>query len=328
MPQVANIKKKIVDNPFTWLALVTSVIILICLAILVNFRKENDLTKVLAVVGDKNITRYDLNASIYSLGFLGSVEEPQETSQEVEKQLLNILVEREILERKAEEVGINISDESILDKAKEINSDYDTYSEIQKSYLQDNARYALLRDEVERIVVGWSEGYYILARFDQHLYRDPSEKSEADRKSLVEKDKVYAKSLIDSIYSDLVNNKITIEEAVEKTNNDKRIGKSSWYGWTMAASSSYSRKNSILRGENQRFSSFWEEIANAPVKKYSEVISLDMEVDERSAIGTAGEKVVGAYTIVYKNNGNRGEAASFKLWLEREKQKLGVDTYL
>lgn len=328
MPQVANIKKKIVDNPFTWLALITSVIILICLVILVDFRKENDLTKVLAVVGGKDITRYDLNASIYSLGFLGSVEEPQETSQEVEKQLLNILVEREILERKAEEIGINISEESILNKAKEINSDYDTYSEIQKNYLQDNARYALLRDEVERAVVGWSEGYYVLARFDQHFYGNPSKKSEADRKSLIEKDKTYAKVLIDSIYNDLVNNKMTIEEAIEKTNNDERIGKSSWYGWTMSASSSYSKEEAVLRGKNQRFSSFWEEIANAPVKKYSEVISLDMEVDELSAIGAAGEKVVGAYTIVYKNNGNRGEAASFELWLEREKQELGVDTYL
>lgn len=328
MPRVAKVKEKIVDNPFAWIALVISVIILSVLAVIVTFQDSLFDGKVLAVVGDKKIYENDLNESIYGLGFLGSLSEPQETSTEVKKQLLDDLIEYEILEKKAEELGITVADEKIESYAKETVVNYENLISSQKEIVKKNAKLALLRNLVKDKILTWSEGKLLICSFYLHYYGPPSDKTEAEREALIPKDKEYAKNKAQELYDAVSSGKMTFDQAMNVIKNDSVVGNVAWKPYTMTFTSEFTKEDSIEQAFPNNAPEFWKQVAEAEEGTLSEPILVKIKLNEDTSVGKDGELVDGAYLLVDKKDGNRGEAYSYDEWLKAQKDKYKVKTYL
>lgn len=283
---------------------------------------------VIAIVGEKKIYQKDLNVATYSMGFVGSIENPAPVSDQMKKQILDELIEREIVELKAKEVGVSVVESDVIAKAKLNNTQYDSFEETQKELIRKIARAQILKERVKDKILAWSEGKFIIARFDVHYYDLPSVLSEDQRKVLIPQEKEYAKKLIDQIYENINSGKITFEQGMEIINSDPKIGTSAWDEWTMTLSKSFTKEDSIARNYPNGYPDFWNEIANAPVEQITKPISLKTVVDEECAVASEGEQVDGMYIIIKKEKGSKGEATSYEEWIKNQKNKLDVQTYI
>ncbi|KKR49699.1 MAG: hypothetical protein UT84_C0021G0005 [Candidatus Curtissbacteria bacterium GW2011_GWA1_40_16] len=122
------------------------------------------------------------------------------------------------------------------------------------------AKINLLREKLSQNTEKYREGKFIVVNFGRYnpsLPGWPTEvTSEAEREKLLKEERAYADNLVQSIDNDLKENKLTFEQAIEKVNNDTKVGINSWYA-TSAKSGpfttvDYIEKLGLLRTDEVR----------------------------------------------------------------------------
>ncbi len=326
MPRVEAEKKKILaDNPFVWLGLLVAIVVLGTVAYFMTFKETS---KVLAVVGDKKIYEKDLNEKIYGLSFEDSIYNPEETDIELKRQLLDELIEYEILESRAVDLAISISNEEVESYAKGVTEGYENLKVSQKLIADKNAKLSLLREAVSNKVLTWSEGKSLVCPFYLHFYGDPTNKTEAERTGLVESDKEYAMEKCQDLYNKLKTGEINFDQAIEEIKNDKVIGNVAWQPYIMKFTSSFTKEDSIERLFPNDAPEFWDKITETSNNTLTEPILLKLKLNNDSVVGKEGELVDSMYLIVQKENGQKGESLNYKDWLKDQWSKYKVKTYL
>lgn len=321
-------KKTGIEKPLLWVGVAIVVLSLITLSVVLVLKMNQKEAGLIATVGETKIYEADLNESIYGLGFVGSLTSPQETSNEVKQQLLDEIVEREILEKKAQELGISVAEERVEAYAKEININYNDLTSSQKDIVKKNAKLILLRSAVKEKVLTWSQGKVLFYRFYLHYYDAPSDKSEAERKTLAVSDKEYAKNKIDELYGLISSGQVTFEQAMETVKNDKTLGNPAWQPYTMIFATEFSKEDSFDQLFPNNAPNFWKQVADVEKSTVSVPLTVEIKLNEDTIMGKEKDIVEGMYMLVKKEDGNKGEASSYEEWLQKEKDKLGVKTYL
>ena len=285
--------------------------------------------KVIAEVGDKKIYQSELNDAIYSLNYNDeNLDRFGDKADEVKKSLLDSLIEEKILEIKAKEVGVSVSEDEILKEARNSLREFDNYDKRRQEITKRQAKAGLLKKRIAEKVVNWREGKFIVVRADLHFYRDPTGLSEKERAKLIPEDKEYAKKLADSIYNDIKSGKITFEKGMEIANNDKRVGILAWKPWKVTFSQSFSKEDSVLKPYPLFTLNFWEEIFKAPVGEVTGPVPVKIVLDEDlPLVGKKGDKIDILYLIIKVEKANFGQADSYEKWLENQKKELGVKIY-
>lgn len=291
---------------------------------------KNPLNKVLAIVGDKKITQRDLNTEIYGLGFVGSIENPESISDDTRKQILEQLIENEIITANTKRLGISVSEEEIINKTKANNLKlYNQISDSQKALMKNTAKFQLLKERLLDKILAWSEGKFIIVRFDLHFYGPPTDLSEEARKNLLPQDKSYAQELINKTYQDIKTGKITFEEGMEIASQDPKLGIKAWEPWKMTYSQAFTKEHSVNKEFPESTPDFWNEVAKVPVGEISNILAIKKIIgEEKSLAGQAGDIVEAFYMIVKKEKGNQGETSSYEEWLQKQKDTLKVKIFL
>lgn len=278
---------------------------------------------VLAIIGGEKITREEFNEVASGLS-LGADSDTSQIPAEVKQQMLDKLVETVVLEKKAKDLGIEVPQNEIAERAATLNKDYAKYNATQKGYIEKNARLELLREKVSEKILSWSAGKFIFARFDAHFNTEPTNLSPENRTKLAASDKVYAKKLIDDVYAKINSGQMTFEQGMTKVNSDPVIGKPIWEEWRVTWSQAYTKQDSIERLYPSSSPDFWDKIASAEVGKVSEPMVTKSLLEEGAVVGKGGDSVDGMYLIVKKESGQQGEATNYEDWLKAEKERLGL----
>lgn len=284
--------------------------------------------KVVAKVGEEKIYQSELDDAIYSLNYNDeSLERFGDRADEVKKALLYQLIEGKILEIKAKNLGITVSDEEILAEARKSLRDFDKYDERRKEIVKDQAKFSLLQKRIADKVVNWREGKFILVRGDLHFNFEPTGLSKEQRAKLVLQDIKYAKELAGSIYNDIKSGKITFEQGMEIANNDPKVGRPAWKGWEMTFSRSFTKADSIRRPFPTGTVNFWDEIFKIKIGEISKPIPIKVIVPEDNIVSKGKTEVEALYLIAKIEKGNLGESNSYQEFIEKQKKELGVKIY-
>lgn len=276
------------------------------------FSKNEGLDRVLAIVDDEKIIQKDLNEKIFLKYKTGTPENPEvNVSDEEKKELLGQLIEAKIINKEAHKRNISASEEEINNKL-ELFSSYKEKKEIW-NLLWEDAKITVLKEKIKDQVLGWREGKYLFARFDRNL---PGEANPNVDKNKYNQDKEYARNFIEVIYNDLKNNKITFDQAINKTLADNYLGESVYHTFIAGffTKEEFLEKTGVLQNE-QIYKKVMEtaegQISNIEVGK---VLTLE------------GEKE-GFYFIVKVEKIGGNEALSWEEWLSGKKKEYNVKVY-
>src|SRR3990170_7890809 len=137
-----------------------------------------------------------------------------------QKEAAEYLVDNIVLEQWAQDEKIAFSKED--QKAEEIRI---SGKEATINCIAVQAKVNLLRERLTNYATPFREGKFIVVNFGRYnpspFGLQPVEATQgADLQELLEKEREYADSLVNSIYDDLKANKLTFEQAIEKVNND------------------------------------------------------------------------------------------------------------
>lgn len=201
--------KKIFKNPrlLIFSSGLFVVILLTVVGVWIGVKESKKTAKdpnVLAVLGDKKITKQDLNKAIYALDFLGTVNSPTNLSDKEKAEELDKLIENNIILLKAKELGLEASKEEIetniasahetMPDAKDGMTIYEGYTDEQKTITYENAKIEVLKAKVKEKVLAWLEGNYLMVRYDKYTKDWPDNQliavpSDAERDRLTKEQK-------------------------------------------------------------------------------------------------------------------------------------------
>ena len=276
------------------------------------FVKNKDLDTVLAVVGDEKITQRDLNERIFLKYKTGTPKNPDvNVPDEEKKELLGQLIEAKIIIKEAQKRNITASDEEINNKLEPFAS-YKEEREIW-SLLWEDAKITVLKEKIQDHVLGWREGKYLFARFDRNL---PGEARPNVDKNKYNQDKEYARKFIEAIYNDLKSNKITFDQAINKTLADNYLGESVYQSFIAGSfgKEEFLEKTGVLQDE----------------QIYKKVLELGegqmSNIEVGKVLSLEGEKE-GFYFIVKIEKQGGSEAPSWEEWLSAKKKEYNVKIY-
>jgi hypothetical protein len=174
---------------------------------------------ILAVVGNQKIIRSDLNKSLYSLDSSVNVNNPSNAKDtELTKKIMSQLVDESIIRQEAEKKGIRLDDNQVMANVRAKFPDYDTRIDLQKEIIKKNAEDEMLEQKVKEKVLSYSNGKYLLYRFDTYLSGDKKDLAKYDS------DKEYAFNLANNTYQKLKDGEINYDQAKETLEKDPRIG--------------------------------------------------------------------------------------------------------
>lgn len=324
--------KEPINKNKKFLLLIIIIIIFLTVGLLIGYKiyqeKIPPEKKVIAEVGGEKIYQSELNDLIYSLNYNDeNLDRFGERAKEVRNNLVNALIEYKILQIKAKELGIEISQQEVLKEARNSLREFDKYDGRRKSIVMREAEFSLLQNKIAEKVVSWREGKFILVRGDLHFYPEPTGLSEKERAKLIPQDLEYAKNLANSIYKKIKKGEISFEEGMKIANQDKKVGQPAWGKWKVTFSQKFTRDDSILKSYPIGAVNFWEEIFRAKIGEVVGPVPIRKFLSENSPAGKIDEKVKAFYLIVKVEKGNIGEANSYNEWIEKQKQKLGIKAY-
>lgn len=281
--------------------------------------------RVIASVGGEKIYQKDLNELIYSMDYNNTdLNRFGKDAKKIETSLLDTLIEQKILDIKAKELGITLSDEEILNQARAELREFDQYDTTRQVITKEAAKAKLLKDKISEKVLTWRSGKFILIRADVNFHTLPTNLSFDERSKLIPEDLKYAQDLVNSIYNKVKNGEIAFEKGMEMANNDPRLGISAWKGWKMTFSQAFTKEDSLLKPYPASAPNFWEEVDKINVGELSQPIILKVTLGEDSPAGKKDQLVDGLYLIVKSDQGNNGEATSYNEWLLKAKSEVGV----
>ena len=263
MPRVEAEKKKVLaDNPFVWIGLLVAIVVLGTVAYFMTFMKDYDADKgrVLAVVGNKKIYEQDLNEQIYGLDFKASPTNPVEVPNEVKKELLDKLVEWEIVRQEASKMDTKVTEPEIDGRIESLlGEDYQDYNSYQKRLTRNNVSGDILLEKITDKVVAWREGKFFIARFDRP-YEYVMDLNDPQVIKDMEEEKAYAEKLINDLYNQVKDSKISFDEAMEIAANDSVIGIPTWGGEnvTYNFSENFTKEDFIRKTYNAFSPNFWD----------------------------------------------------------------------
>ena len=284
--------------------------------------------KVIAKVGSKKIYQSELNDAIYSLNYNDeNLDRFGDKADEVKKSLLDSLIEEKVLEIKAKEVGVSVSEDEILKEARNSLREFDNYDKRRQEITKRQAKAGLLKKRIAEKVVSWRSGKFILVRGDLHFQSAPTGISYQERENLIRDDLKYGEELINSIYGKIKKGEITFEEGMKIANEDLKLGIPAWQGWTMIFSQEFSKEDSMSRNYPTYTLDFWEKIGAVSIGEISQPSAVKVILGEDSPAGKKGQAVDGLYLIVKIEDGNNGEAVSYDEWILKMKKDLGVKIY-
>lgn len=315
------------NKPRAWFivgSIITTILVLVSMFVFLVPKKG---TNVLASINDQDITQEELNELVYGINFEGSIQNPEQVSQEKRNELFLQLLKWKAANLEAKERGISINED-------ELKEEYLTrigenvYNNYQKAFTQEQilitdkiVRNEALIKKIEKSVLNWYEGDLIIARFDK--YGDlPTQEyenlSEAEWQKIKEKkyleDKGYAESKINEIYQKIKSEEITPEQAIEISIKDKRIGKEYFSPWTPALSRSFTKDDylkydGILADQKIRTAiSEQQDRIGSPIMM--EAVKSETKNDETEIAYDA------YYVIINIKNKNNGQANNINDWLE------------
>ncbi len=284
--------------------------------------------KVIATVGGEKIYQSELNDLIYSINYNDeNLNRFGKEAKVMKKALLDSLIERKIVEIKSREYNISLTEEEIKARALRNNIEYGKYDERRNNILRKEAEDALFKEKLLDKIITWRSGKFILIRADVNFHAAPTGLSFQEREKLIGEDLKYAKELADSLYSKIKNGEMTFEDGMKLADEDSRLGKAAWQGWTMTFSQDFSKEDSVLKTYPASAVDFWKKIAEVPVGEISQPIPIKVVLEEDSPVGKKGEVVDGLYLIVKAEGGNNGESFSYDEWLSKIKSEFGVKIY-
>lgn len=173
-----------------------------------------------------------------------------------QKEAVEYLVDEKVLTAWADDEKISISAEE--QKAEELRI---SGVESPADCLKLEAKVNLLREKLSQNTTKFREGKFIAVNFGLYANPNPIQVTqeatgEAQRSQKLKEDKVYADTLVNSIYPDLKGKKISFEEAMEKVKNDPKVGTNSPYATSFQSgpftAHDYIEKRSILNSEAVR----------------------------------------------------------------------------
>ena len=265
---------------------------------------------ILAIVGEEEITRRDLNAQIYGRDFEGTIDNPEDVSEGEKKKELDTLIERKIAEIEGKKIGITISDDELQSEIeKRIGNYYEDYTDEQKELTEENIVNDLRVNKIKDKTVAWSSGEYILFRYG---YIE-------DNKLISKTDKDYIKDVVSKVYEELKDGSISFDEARDRVLNDSEIGPSAFEDVRLNYYDNFSKEDFT----NSRFLFYKEDLKEkVSLGKKGEVIepvlaSKKVENDEFDF----------AWVIFKIDDTNGGTYTSYEQWINEKKEEYKVKTY-
>jgi hypothetical protein len=263
---------------------------------------------VIALVGGEKITKSDLNARIFGMSnFEGSVDNPPNIGDDEKKDLLKELIEWKIIEDEAKKKNISVTKDELNSYILENVENYEQMDGDVKKVVDDYQYHKLLINKLEERLTTQASGKYLIARFDRQIESDATKNDQ----EAINKDKEYAKTLVDSIWDRLNSKQINFDQAIQIINNDRTIGKPA-----------FGTSETIMSGE---FSSYefqykdeifvYEEAVNEVNKLTKGDFTKPFVVNGYDTLDENGSekmsKIEVGYAIVFAENLEKGEYSSY-----------------
>ncbi len=263
---------------------------------------------IVAVVGNEKISETDLSRAIYALTL--SEENNKNVSSDLRKTVINKLTETSIIRQEAEKRNISVSDQEVLARAKKDNSDYDLRESSQKELMREAAKNNLLKEKLIDKLVTYSDGEFLLVRFDKYLGHNKNESKYLSEKAEAEK---FALQLSNDIRSGTID----FAEA------EARLIKHPLFGEQAFTNAGFSV---LLTGELNKTAyqegvgllsdnAFRTIIADVSEGSVSEPKLLKVNDSTNEEVNS----VDGIYVIAKVDKKYKGETADFTSWLEDKK---------
>lgn len=195
------------------------------------------------------------------------------------------------------------------------------------------ARVNLLRQKLAQNLTQFKEGKFIVANFDHYNPNPflplPGITTEEEREKLLKEERTYADQLIASVYSDLKENKLTFDEALEKVQKDKMLGLKSLYQTSpqsgQFSASDYIERRQLLADElvRQKVDSLFEGQFSAPFIQKASLTPCG-EGDP----GCQPQYVDARWIIIKVERIGKGYASQEEELLGETREKYGAEVYL
>jgi len=236
-----------------------------------------------------------------------------------QKEAAEYLVDNIVLEQWAQDEKIAFSKED--QKAEEIRI---SGKEATINCIAVQAKVNLLRERLTNYATPFREGKFIVVNFGRYnpspFGLQPVEATQgADLQELLEKEREYADSLVNSIYDDLKANKLTFEQAIEKVNNDPKVGTSSPYktffqSGTFAAND-YIKRNGLFASDSfkQKVDSLDEGKATEPFLEQVNVAPCDEPTENCKPTYTDSHWIIAKVEKLGKGYGDPSEELIVKI---------------
>lgn len=282
---------------------------------------------VLAVVDGMEIKQSDVstlskNYTLLSLSF-------QETTDPTEdlKNKINILIENYIVDKEANALGVQVSNEEINKKIKERFEFNNNEVEGEAvNFAEKIVKLAIQKEKLEDRVVNWGEGKFISVRFDRNYIQNAKKLSAEDLNKEIEKEKQYAKIFADNLFGDLKNNKISFEQSIQKLEDDNMLGKKAWGElWdSYTFNGSISKEESKMKGiYSPTISTFWDNFYNLNNKGYNEPVIVKNKNSEEGSVDFDA-----MYSIIFIESLNKTEFKSFEDWIKQKNEQYKVKIFV
>lgn len=268
--------------------------------------------KVLFKIEDEEYTKTDLQPYLAYFSTYTSVSE---------NEAVKSIYDRMLTKKAAENLGIAVPQDKVAEqiktlitdsKAKEIN--LESYEE----YLDLFAYDLVLAQLSQATFINESKGHYLIFWFgDKFIETYETNPEGFGDENLIADDKKYAKELAETIYDQLKNNKITIEEAIKVTNEQNRTDSLAYISGSFGEDSTRTWQQSVPFSD---------------IATYIEGIETGLSEIQlgRTGLNPVTENkedyVDAYYYVVSKDSGGETQALAEKL--EQEKGNLKASIYV
>jgi hypothetical protein len=236
-----------------------------------------------------------------------------------EHQAAQVLADKYFTEALAKERGITVTDKDLTAQfgkgALKQKMDY--------KYAYQNKLNQVYFTKLQANDQGIFKGKYLIANFSRHIpYKSPLLKEDEARDSLlgnskaINRDKAYAKNLMDDLYSKINSGEITFNKAISIEQNDPVVGKSVYP--TLAHSGAFDTSQGSLSG-------------------FVDINSLNIKAGQTSkpfvikaSDSADGKSTVESYYMIVRLDSAQGGGAKigFKSYIEQSKERLGYKVYV